>query len=665
MKKIYLAGCLLLSSFALFAADGDTTNVISHTDVQLTAHGDYDGIAAFPDGSVNYRKITMEFELGKYACPGYNPNNPGEDSTQTGWCGDWDYDVHILACTPGGDTIELGRIITPYANSNMPRTPLSWKHPYLFDVTDYYPLLKDDVTIRVSFEGWSAGFTASVKFHFIEGTPARNVVKIDPLWRGTYYYGKASDPIETSVADITLNTPLTANFAEMKMFITGHGGDNNENCAEFCKKWYKFKVDGNVVDQRDIWRDDCGSNFLYPQSGTWVYDRGNWCPGDLVRTNIHKVPASLTASPTFTVGLDFQPYTSPDSQAVYKIGAAMFYYGAFNHSLDAGIEEIISPNMDETYYRSNPICGEPKITVKNYGSDPITSIKFQYGIEGQTLNNYTWTNNLSSLNTAEVTLPSIADLSTASGTNNFVVKIIEVNGSTDQESLNNTLVSKFTSAPKWTGGNFYVDFKMSDKVYMEDNMYHINEVNWNVSDMDGNVIFNRSGNVNNSRYIDTFSLPNGCYKLNVDASTLGVGLNFFNSFIKGYFRIYDLTTGNKIALPKTDLGASSLAGNFGNGFTQYFTVTNSTASIEDLGKQNYTLIIYPNPAKDFIQIDVVGELSKESIITISNIIGQEVYSTTTKSKKISIPVSSLANGIYTLNFQNEGNRKVEKIVISK
>lgn len=656
MKKIYFAVLCFLSLVSTgYANPGDTTLVQANI-VDLDYYNNFDTLVSFPDGSVSYRKIIMEFDLGKYACPGYDPNDPGEISDgHTGWCGDWDYDVHIIACVPGGDTMELGRLITPYANSNFPRTPLSWQHPYLFDVTDFYPILKNDVTIRILYSGYSGGFTANVKFHFIEGTPARNVLGIDNLWQGGYAYGNTGDPIESHINPKTLTFPPAAVSAEMKLIITGHGGDSSENCAEFCKKWYQFDINGNMVDQTDIWRDDCGSSFLYPQSGTWIYNRGNWCPGDLVRTNIHHVPSGVAPGQTFTADLTFQNYNAINNAASYKVAAAMFYYGPFNHATDAGLEEIISPNKQEAYYRYNPVCGEPVVKVKNYGSNAITSIKFKYGIEGQTLSTYTWANNLASMESADITLPSFADLNEVSGTNNQFVAIIEaVNGVPDEEDLNDQLISEFEAAPKWEGGNFYVDFKMPGI---------INHVNWNVTDLDGNVLYHRNGTQSLAEYKDTLHLLNGCYKLNVDASYDGYGISFFGAFTPGKFRILNLANGTLIPLPKNDLGASGLAGNFGNGFTQYFTVVNAT-SITDVSN-NFTLNIYPNPVKDFLNVDIIGNLPGKSTVQLIDILGQVVYQLHTQEKKITIPVQQLAAGIYTLHFESGQVRKQEKVVITR
>jgi hypothetical protein len=663
MKKIY---SLFLSMFALSAAvhanPGDTT-VVQANISQLSNYGNYDTTVAFPNGSVTYRKVIMEFTLGKYACPGYNPNDPGETSQgHTGWCSDWDYDVHMIAMVPNGDTMELGRMITPYANSNYPRTPAAWSHPYVFDVTDFYPLLKNNVGMRIFYSGYSGGFTGNVKFYFIEGTPARNVIKIDNLWQGGYSYGNTTDPIETHIAPKSITMPASAVSAEMKVIITGHGGDNTANCAEFCKKWYQVAINGTVTEQKDIWRDDCGSNFLFPQSGTWVYDRGNWCPGDLVHDNIHKMPATVTPGSTFTADLNFQTYTSGNNGASYKVAAGMFYYGAYNHATDAGLDAIISPSNLEANYRSNPVCGQPVVTVKNYGSNDITSIQFTYGVVGQTMSTYTWTGSMSSNNSADITLPSIPAMNTVSGAaNQFTVTLSQVNGAADQDTYNNTLKSTFTAAPKWQTGHFRADFKMTSAIQGS-----VNKTNWTIKDMDGNTILSRQGTASIADYKDTFNLANGCYRLDVDGSYLGYGLSFLGSFTPGYFKIYDLVTGTQIALPKNDLDNANLAGNFGNGFTQYFTVENSSVvGVNNVNNPNITLLVYPNPAKNYVHLEIMGHVTENAHVELVNILGQVVYASDTKDLNINISTQNIANGMYTLSYSNAAGRRTQKVIVSK
>lgn len=668
MKKLY-AGVLILSGAcgASYANPGDTTLVPAHNEVQMPNYGNYDNPVTFPDGSISYQKIVMEYTLGKYNCGnGYNPSNPGEGAGQTGWCADWDYDVHIIACNAAGDTLEMGEMITPYANTTFPLFPWTWKQSYYYDVTDFYPVLKNAATIRVFYSGYSGGFTSTIKFHFIEGTPPRNVIKISKLWHGGFAYGNTGDPIESKVAEKTESFPATAVTAETKLIITGHGGDNTENCSEFCKKWYKYMINDVMVEQRDIWRDNCGANFVSPQSGTWPIDRANWCPGAQVNTIIHKVPAIVTPGQNFTVDMDFQSYTSGNNGASYKLSAIMFYYGNFNRALDAGIERVISPNKVSDFVRENPVCGSPELAVKNYGSTTLTSIEFEYGVEGTTLSTYTWSTSLASLAEANVTLPQLATLNEAtSGGSRFIVRILKVNNATDENVYNNEMKTDFVYSPVWNGGQFAISFKVPGAAPFGAGE---NITTWKIYDISsGALVTQRSsaGVTPGTVLNDTLHMGNGCYKLVVDCDK-GYGTSFF-SYInpRGYVRVYDLANGNKMPVPNSDLGASGLEGNFGNGFKQYFRVVNSTSSVHDLNKMAYTLNVYPNPATDMIHIDVIGTLRQEAKIQLVNVVGQTVYTLTTQKQNISIPTTGLPNGIYTLVYNAGDSRKTEKVVIHK
>src|SRR5690606_20640761 len=273
-----------------------------------------DAPAVFPNTSTTYRDITMTFTLGKYQCPG-NPQ----------YCGDWDYTAQIFLLTPT-DTFQIGRLITPYAN--VQRFPWNWKHSYNFDVTDFAQYLKDSTSIRIHYSGYSGGFTADVKFTFIEGTPPRNVVKIDRLWHGQFGYGNPAS-IEAQMNARALTMPAGAQTAVLKFNVTGHGANSIDNCSEFCSKYYRVNLNNTLIAQKDIWRDNCGLNNLYPQTGTWVYDRANWCPGDVVQSNFHPLNG-LTAASNYTIDVDFQAYNVANSQASYIVEGQVIYYGGYN-----------------------------------------------------------------------------------------------------------------------------------------------------------------------------------------------------------------------------------------------------------------------------------------------------------------------------------------------
>jgi len=390
----------------------------------------------------------MIFTLGKYSCPGYTY---GTGSVP--WCGDWDYTVLNYLMTPGGDTMELGRLITPYANSAAPRTPLTWTQRYVYDVTDYASKLRGSATLRILFSGYSGGFTGNIKFAFIEGTPDRNVLAIRKLWNGSYAYGDTSHSdsfnINTHFAPTNQTAPTGTQTAVLKFTATGHGADANY-CSEFCSTNYQVKVNGTSVATRTIWRDNCGLNELYPQSGTWVYNRANWCPGAIVNSD-YTTLTGVASNTTFNTSVEFDRYVSSGG-ASYTTDGTIIYYGGMNKTLDATIEDIVTPTNNENRWRENPVCGNPTVHVKNTGANSITSLTFDYGVRGYAHSTYTWTGTLASLAETDIVLPGTPDLESISGTTgvyNFDAAISSVNGTADADQTNDSISSTFIAAPRW------------------------------------------------------------------------------------------------------------------------------------------------------------------------------------------------------------------------
>lgn len=654
-----LTASLLSLSQVTFAAEGDTTTVISHHTQKLSWWENYDSTATFPDGSLSYRKIFMEFELGKYLCDGYDPDEPGEPSSGgTGWCADWDYDVHVIAMTATGDTVELGELITPYANSTFPAVAgWDWKHPYIFDVTDYYSILKDVVTIRIFYAGYSGGFTSTLKFHFIEGTRAKDVVGIGKMYHGSYAYGMASDPIEDKVNEKSLTIPTGATQGVFRTIISGHGGISGSNCSEFCSKWLKYKVNGADILTKDIWRDDCGSNWLAVQSGTWVYDRANWCPGNAIEPWIVKMPSSAFSGSSINADIDFEPFTASGAGASYKMSTYAIFYGDYNHDLDAGLEAINIPNSFVENRHSNPACGEAKIKVKNYGSTTITSIKIAYKIGTGAVTEKTFTTSLAADESAEFIIPDYA-LNSIVGENTFTVEIINVNGSADEDAFNNKLSTQFIGAPIHTDDYYNIQLKTSSRTsstrYAE----------WKLINVEtGAVLYTRKATNANVTFNDSFRLKNGCYKI-VMSTPEGLGLAFFGAFSgKGYCRLFKTLTGTKIPMPGNDMGSTTLEGNFGNGFTYYFSV-NSPNSIET-NEDPYFVTLYPNPAQDVLNIEINTLQIKDASVSIINNLGQVVWEQSVTDKKFQINTQSLSTGLYTVIIKNNGQSKIEKVSILK
>jgi hypothetical protein len=554
--KFYISFLFTLISILSKAAPGDTTWVQAQTNLQLNYYNNFDTTIAFPaNNGKTYRKIIMVFTLGKYQCPAGSQ-----------YCGDWDYTIQNYLMTKT-DTFELGRLITPYANASYPRTPWTWTQPYYFDVTDFYPNLHDSATIRLLYSGYSGGFTANIKFAFIEGTPPRYVIDVKHLWGGSFAYGDTSNPIANHLPTVKVPVPLGTQYAEAKFTATGHGSDNLD-CMEFCSKYYKFLSNSTLVSQNVLWRSNCGSNELYPQSGTWVYNRANWCPGDYVYPNIHKLP-SVTPGTITNVGVTFQPYTSSGG-ASFTIESALFFYGPYNNNLDASIEGIVSPSNDENNWRENPLCGKPVIQVRNSGATNITSISFQYGLKGQTLQTYTLSGvTILPMVDTTITLPELGIITTlaASNSNVFTVNIAQVNGVQDNYQLNDTMTSVFATAPDWPS-SFTVTIESNDNT----------QTSWEIVDMTGAVVKQRSPAKPNTTYTDQIqNLASGCYELKVtDAGCDGLYWWANTAQGQGYIKVTE-TTGSLIHLTNglPDYTADPQESqDFGCGFNQFFRIGN-------------------------------------------------------------------------------------------
>ncbi len=630
-----------LGQLTVGAATGDTTLVQAHSDIWLGASpGNFDTTVKFPDGSVGYRRIMMVFTLGKYQCPG---------SPQ--YCGDWDYTVNTYLMTKTGDTVELGRLITPYANASSPRTPWTWTERYVYDVTDFYTLLKDSATVRISYSGYSGGFTANLKFYFVEGTPPRNVLGVERLWHGYFGFGNVK-PIDSNIMAISKTAPSGMQSAELKFNVTGHGSDNNQ-CSEFCKKYYQVLVNGNMIEQKDIWRSDCGSNNLYPQSGTWLYERGNWCPGALVHTNTHKL-TGVTAGNGYSVDVDFENYTG-NGGAGYGVDACVVYYGGFNKQLDASLDDIVAPNNHEMYYRQNPHTGGAIVHVKNTGATTINSIKFEYGIvNGTYMPQYYWPGNLAPLAEADVELPEPWDMRNATGTNQFTAKILEVNGVADNDASNNTFTSTFTAAPQWPM-TLIVTLKTNAGQMSNGN----SESEWRIIS-GSSVVAQRINNAVNTTYVDTVHLGPGYYRLEVSDSGCD-GLKWWANSGAGTGSLQVKSTSSALALPLTGY----FSGDFGCGFKHYFTVVWPTG-VENVSYGDEGILAYPNPANNNVTVMLNGMNKVDGTIQVFDAMGRVViYEKCTTANK-TLNISSLNNGMYTIVYSDGTNASLKtRLIIAK
>lgn len=103
---------------------------------------------------------------------------------------------------------------------------------------------------------------------------------------------------------------------------------------------------------------------------------------------------------------------------------------------DAGISAILSP--------ATSLCTTtfaPQVTIRNYGTNNLTSATINYRIDAGPIQTYSWSGNLATTGTQNVTLSS---MTTTAGTHTFTAYTTNPNGGTDANAGNDQTQRTFT-----------------------------------------------------------------------------------------------------------------------------------------------------------------------------------------------------------------------------
>ena len=246
------------------------------------AWGDeYQTVAVFSEapvyflGSDNQRDISNRVSLppeGSYAAVTLTLTL---DCPKGGQCDRWDRVGFIGARDQQGRKIELVRFATPYGQGG------TWTQ----DITDYLPLLRDEVTFDAFIDTWVGpghgsgdGWLLSVDLTFVPGTLAQKPRRVIPVMNFDHVvYG---DPKRPAIREMNVDMDQPHSHAKLITKITGHGQGNQDNCAEFCGKRHHLTINGQDLS-RFIWRDNCATSVDQNQRGNYFHSRAGWCPGDI------------------------------------------------------------------------------------------------------------------------------------------------------------------------------------------------------------------------------------------------------------------------------------------------------------------------------------------------------------------------------------------------
>tara|TARA_R110002050_G_scaffold221441_1_gene357291 strand:- start:82811 stop:86212 length:3402 start_codon:yes stop_codon:yes gene_type:complete len=524
---------------------------------------------------------------------------------------------------------EIMSFVTPYGiGLDLGMAGKTWT----FDVTDYTPFLNGSKRIFMNKGGqWQEDI--DITFLFIVGTPERDVVDVEQIWKvNAINYAQLLDDTYFAPRDVMMH-PNGKAF-KIRSMITGHGQE-----GEFIPRTHSIVLNtGAPTFSWQVWKT-CGNNPVYPQGGTWIYDRAGWCPG--MATALHEEDITNFVTPGQTTKIDYD-LASATGTSRYILNHQLVSYGDANHAIDASISDIISPSNKVEYARQGQTCISPTIVLRNSGSTALTKATILYWVNDGAKKEYKWTGNLAFQKTQTIVLPTDAGFwFPVSGLDNvFYAQVLNPNDATDENGFNNTFSSPF-SVPEVMPESFIVKFKTNSKG---------SENSYQIIDDQGTVVFSKANMASNTTYKDTVNLGFGCYKMKV-MDTGGNGINFWaNSDGAGYIQLWKIGAGiAKIIQP-----------DFGNEITFNFT-TGTALAVEEFAK-NAVFKVYPNPAKNFVTIE--GTKIEDAKVFIYNVMGLEMaLPAQFNTNKMVINTQNLSTGVYFVNIMYQDYSETKTIII--
>ncbi len=599
-----------------------------------------------PDDAVNHPTIptdtTLYWEAETWR---YLYDSEGNKADSTWVVADAGFDQELREWYSPVVRYEIGRYITPYGiNLDLGPEGFTW----IYDVTDYAHLLHGLVDLQAGDQRE----LIDLKFVMTEGTPPAKVAAITKVWgeQRSFRYERLDKDLEMS--DTAINVAEGAREFKLKMRLTGHGHHSNSGQYPHCCEWkdnthYLF-VNGEEAAEWHIWQTrDCAMNPLFPQGGTWPGAREGWCPGDVVKDSEFNITRFVSGE---TINFDYAitpvPLTNQDmGRGDYIIATHLMQYEQPSFSLDAEVYDVVTPNDWEYYGRYNPLCGSPRIVIRNNGSETLTSLKIRYRVEGGRSEEFRWTGSLRFLEREEVTLPIENSLFfDGNGSNTFIATVSEPNGQADQYADNDRATTTF-ELPDIYDGRIVIQLRTNARA--SDNSYEVRNAG-------GDVVHSRANLRINTQYSDTLDLPNGCYTLDlVDSNNDGLSYWAFQAQGNGSLRI----------LRPDGSTLRSFESEFGHRIIHAFSIGPIVNVAESEAPAGFD--IYPNPAtsKTLLQLrDLHGTFQ----IHIDNLLGQSVYRNrivVNGRNSMSIGLDALPPGTYLVRCFNEKQSFTRKLFV--
>ncbi len=424
---------------------------------------------------------------------------------------------------------------------------------------------------------------------------------------------------ESSYVNMAVEANIDAQTNEITVHVEAYYtddspvGTNKLNVALLQNNTLGPQTGGNMGDEYvhmhrliDMITGQWGDDVTPTTSGTFVD-----------RTYTMTIPADHNGVPIEIANLELVVFMSEGNEEILSGNGAYPTFTNLEFQNDVFLKEI--KEIPEQCINAL----SPVVVIQNMGENPVTSVDIEYGVNGSSYT-YTWTGNLTSLQSETVTLPEIPFV--FSGTNNVTASV-----PSDENNNNNQQVATFDDAQEYTG-----DLTLEINT---DNWG--GECTWNVKDWEGTTVASGGPYGNNQTYTETISLPTeNCYTFNL-----------IDSYGDGGGAVTLTDAASNVIYNTNGSYGSGASKNFG-----YQQIVLGTSTNKLLG-----VVVFPNPAKTFVTI----ANAENANVIIYDVLGKIVATQSNIALNQEIEVSRFGTGTYFIKLEKDGQSKVERLIISK
>ncbi|MBK7311216.1 MAG: T9SS type A sorting domain-containing protein [Sphingobacteriaceae bacterium] len=102
---------------------------------------------------------------------------------------------------------------------------------------------------------------------------------------------------------------------------------------------------------------------------------------------------------------------------------------------------------------------------------------------------------------------------------------------------------------------------------------------------------------------------------------------------------------------------------YGTGIKSLYKLTGASVGIKETQNQLINFSIYPNPAKELLNVKLETLNNEPTLVKITNLLGQNLLTETATSNEFKLSLNNLNSGVYFVTIENKGKQSTQKIIV--